>query len=486
MSEQMKNFFDSVVGKANHLTDAADIAPYNEGWRYGQGDARCVVRPTTAEQVAQVLAFCNERGIGVVPQSARTGLVASGLASKEQILLSLTSLKSEFKSDEEAGILMADAGFLLSAANQKLCDKNLQLAIDLSSDPLLGGLAATNAAGTRAGRYGNAKRQLVKVQLVLADGSIVEEDVVPAAPNRGLLQDNSRIDCNNPFIGSQGTLGIITRLWWKLTPLPARTESVLLVPVNQQAINPIRQAMQEDFGDQFTAFEGMTAAAVDLVVKHTPDTPHPFQGDADVRPEHDYFLLAEVAAGGADAETLRTRLENVMGKMFERGLIATARFDGNDPKTGISQLWHVRHHISTSMASAGEVVACDIAVKPDDLAQFRMQLTAEISERWPQVKAASFGHEMIGAVHFNLVCPHGTPMSITAEDKKKIRRYVYDRTVNDYDGTFSAEHGIGPENQWAYDIYTPQQVKDQARQLKAVHDPKRIMNPPLDYGWGRE
>lgn len=445
-----------------------------KGYRYGEGVALRFVRPKTTMQVSQIVKYCNEHRIKIVPQGGNTGLVGSSTAdnSGKQIVIS-TELLNKDLIKQQGDKATVGAGVILDVLNNKLHDSGMFLPIDIGSSGScnIGGLIATNAAGTRAGRYGNVKSRTLEITVVLANGEIktVKTDFSYASTN--LSQDNSFIDFKNPFIGSQGWLGLVTQAVMQLETKPIKYETVILVPQNDSSIAKIRHTLLETFGDDFTAFEGMSDAALRLVAKNIPNTSYLFENES---APIDYALLVEVATANQQ-EDLTTILINTIEKLMQDGLVTTGLM-------GDSYLyWHHRHHISEAIKLEGQVIATDIAVNGiDNLTRFRKLMTDELLQKYPNLQIVPFGHEMLGALHFNMVWSKDE--ELTPSIKHTIQELVYNKVVNDFCGTFSAEHGIGLYNQWAYDKFTPTAIKMLSAKLKQELDINRIFNPNVDYG----
>lgn len=457
---------------------APDPAKYEQGYRYGKGKALAVVRPQTIEEVQEILRYCHEQRIGIIPQGGNTGLVGASVpdTSGTQLLLSTELLNRElYQPDTANKTVRVGAGMVLGRLNEQLEPHGLFLPIDIGSSGTctIGGLIATNAAGTRAGRYGNTLQQTLDITVVLASGEVQTHTTTLHHLDPALPQDNSRLDKENPFIGSGGWLGVITQATMRLEQKPVQDESVVLVPTDSRHIPAIHRNFTEQFGLQFTAFEGMSDTALQLVAKHIPNTRYLFEGDPFKTAEQDYALLVEVASCHTD-DPLASRLMETLTHLMQDGLIST----GLQGKT--VDYWHVRHHISEAIRQEGQVIATDIAVRgAENLSDFRQRITARLRDTYPHLLCVPFGHEMLGALHFNMVWPRDVPLS--PQQKKDIQAMVYECVVNEYKGTFSAEHGIGPHNQWAYDRFTPEEVKHQAAQLKNRIDPYAIMNPNVKY-----
>ncbi len=469
-------FFRKIISSV--VTDTTAKAAFENGYRYGKGNAQAILKPETNSEVSQILAYCNKHNISVVAQGGNTGLTGASTpdTSGKQIILSTTLLnRGLLEIDTKNKTALVGVAVVLDALNKKLAKHNLTLPIDIGSSGScnIGGLIATNAAGTRAGRYGNTKSQTESISVILADGT-AQEDIAtkPSQSSSKLLQDNSKIDLLNPFIGSQGWLGIITSATMKLVDLPKQSASLLVVPANDDAVLQIREYFEEKHGDEFTAFEGMSDSALHLVSKHIPKSPYLFEGDDDKKPEHDYVLLIELASEKTDI-SLQDEIDEAFMDLFQLGLVITGRSDKPE------LFWHQRHHISEALKLEGQIIATDICVPQDRLSEFRIYTTKALEKKYPFVIATSFGHEMLGAAHFNIIWPKNKPLS--AEEKSQLQDFIYDIAVNKFDGTFSAEHGIGPHNQKAYGRYTDKIIKEKSAELKQKYDPNRILNPNISY-----
>jgi len=459
--------FNDIVGDNNNFTLPADKEKYEKGYRYGKGLAFCVLRPKNSDQLCKILSICNEYKIAVVPQGGNTGLVSASVPdmSGGQVVISTELLNTDIF-EIEGDKLKLGAGWVLDAVNEKLSPHGLFLPIDIGSSGScnIGGMIATNAAGTRAGRYGNVKARLISYQTALADGSLLDFECKPEQTK----QDNSRIDFANPFVGSGGWLGMITKAVFALEKLPKVSDSVVLVPESDGSIKSILDCLTEKFGKKLTAFEGMSNDALKLVAKNIPNC-KPMFGKEDAT----YVLLAEVS-GSDENEDVSEELLEAFGSLMEMGLVT------NGLQGKPEQYWHMRHHISEALAKEGKVIATDVAVgNRADLANFRQEMTSKLQGVYPDIIIAPFGHEMLGAMHFNMVWPKDKTLS--DEKKRDIQSMVYDVIVNKFDGTFSAEHGIGPHNQWAYNKFTPDDIKQKSADLKAKYDPNGIMNPNIYY-----
>ena len=467
-----------IVGEKNVLT-GEQTSPYDKPYRYHGGRSLAVVQPITTQQVSNILKYCHAHGIGVVPQGGNTGLVGASVThtNRTQIILSTTLLnKDVFEFNADACTLAVGAGHILGDVNRKLAQYRVSLPIDVGSIDTcnIGGILATNAAGTRAGRYGSAGKRALEITVVVADGTIQTIPISFSTIAPALPQDNSRIHSQNPFIGSQGWLGVITQAVLTLEPRPVQSETVMLIPGNIGDIATIRKKFTTEYGREFTAFEWISAESLRLVAKHT-HMPYLLK---DVPESGEYALLIEVSSHDKEKD-LNKKILGTQEALYKDGLI----INGINGHPEI--YWKHRHAIADSLTKAGTIIATDIALRNNDLEPFIQTVTPELRSKYPHLVIAPFGHGMLGAMHYNAIWPTEHPIKITPQDKYSIQKYIYDR-VFQYEGTFSAEHGIGPHNQWAYDAYIPAKVKQDADMLKKMYDPRGILNPNIYYGSNRD
>lgn len=477
-------FAQSIVGVGNLLKIPTDCAPYEKGWRYGRGKAFRVAKPGTVEEVCALLRYCNEHHIPVVAQGGNTGLVGASVPdnSAAQLVLSLSRLNKQIQIDAEHKIATVSAGVILEALNDMLEIYRLWLPVDIGSggSAQIGGMIATNAAGTRAGRYGNMRARLISLKVALANGDIKQIDCTSKPLNNAieegvLLQDNTRLYADNPFCGTGGWLGVVVEATLGLEALPKGSVSALLLPEKDVDIDQLVMRIQKDAGEKLSAIEGMADEALHIVAEHMSDIPYLFASENLSEHSKRYALLVEFSSPDEGSEWLQAELETCLMNYMEEGLLQTARTDKP------TLFWQARHAISESLRHKGEVIACDIAVPLGKLAAFRKEMDALLLEKWPFLKIIPFGHEMLGACHYNILWPTKMVAKLTSSVKEEIKAMVYKTLIENYNGTFSAEHGIGPHNQHYYDRFIPAAQKEMASKLKTQYDPKRILNPNIHY-----
>ncbi|MGA0605991.1 FAD-binding oxidoreductase [Phenylobacterium sp. VNQ135] len=438
------------------LTAQEDLASYDAPARYEAGRAAAVVRPRTVDGVSKVMGYCVSRGVRLVPQGANTGLVAGSTAdgSGTQVVLSLERLRTPLRVDPANRTARVGAGVRLSALNQALEPHGLFLPIDLGADPTLGGMAATNTGGARFIRYGDMRRHVLGLQVVLPDrqGSVVEL-------KGGLRKDNTGLDLRQLFVGSCGALGVITEVEVEVHPRPRQTAAALIALANPDAALPLLQFMEREAGELLTAFEGMSRAAFAAALAHAPALRNPFPGGPPP-----YAVLVELSTArspqGGDAP-LGQVLEAILAAWLE-----TAEADAIDVLVGAPEpLWAIRHAISEGLRAKGQVIGFDLAFRRSDLPAFRDAALDRLGRQFPAVEICDFGHIGDGGVHFNLVAPRpGLPDA----GLKALRTCVYELAVGQFGGSFSGEHGLGRANLESYRAYTPDLVRELAGGVQNV------------------
>jgi FAD/FMN-containing dehydrogenase len=452
-----RDAFLRIVGPAGLLLDTKDLVPYETAARYGGGKAAAVVRPADTAEVSAVLAHCVRRGLRFLPQSGNTGLVLGSTPddSGHEIVISLDRLRAPLRIDHTNRSVNAPGGVRLSALNAELEPHGLFLPIDLSSDPMIGGMVATNAGGARFLRYGDMRRHVLGLEVVLPD----EAGTVLKLAS-GLRKNNSQLDLRQIFIGSCGAFGIITAATLEVHPLPRQSAAAMLVPRDEDAVLEVLTAFETAAGDHLSAFEGMSEAAMRHAFAHVRTLRNPFPEGLPA-----YAILVELsssAAAGPDDNTMDGLLEAVVSGLAERRdtPITDARF-GAPPG-----FWALRHSLSAGLKAAGPLVGFDLSFRRGDVWEFRRIAVAQLAAEFPEFEVCDYGHVADGGVHFNLLQRSRTPPG--AERLAALRDRVLTIAVEDFGASFSGEHGIGRANQAAYDRFTPPLVQRYSAAVAAV------------------
>jgi FAD/FMN-containing dehydrogenase len=433
-----------IVGSAGLLLEPADLVPYETAARYGSGRAAAVVRPADTAQVRAILRYCIKNALVCVPQSGNTGLVLGSTpdASGDQIVLSMDRLRAPPQVDVVDRSVTVSAGTRLSELNAALEPHDLFLPIDIGADPMIGGMVATNTGGARFLRYGDMRRHVLGLEVVLPDeaGTLLQL-------SSGLRKDNAHLDLRQLFIGSCGAFGIITGATLEVHRKPQQTAAAMLIPRDEDAVLEVLIAFERELGECLTAFEGMSEPAMRRAIAHVPSLRNPF-------PEGlpPYAILVELTSSAryrSGEKTLDNRLEDLVTQMaeLEASPLTDARFGAPE------NFWALRHSISEGLRAHGPVVGFDLSFRRSDVMRFRRVAIASIAAEFPEYEVCDYGHVADGGVHFNVVQRERSavqPVRVSA-----LRDRVLEIAIGQFGASFSGEHGIGRANQSAYDRFIP-------------------------------
>ena len=452
-----------LIGEAGVLTASADLEAYQNGARYDRGQAAAVLRPRNTDQVSAAMAYCVRHGIPLVPQSGNTGLVSGSTPddSGRQVVLSLDRMNEVFILDEDNRSLAASAGWRLSDVNSRLEANGLFFPIDLGADPRLGGMIATNTGGSRFLKYGDVRKNTLGLKVVLADENGTVLDL-----NNELRKNNTGVDWKQIFIGTSGAFGVVTECVLNVEPLPRQISTAYLVPKSEEHVLTLLKAMEKRFGSELSAFESMSANAISAAIQHVPALRNPFQQG--IVPS--FVILAEVSRSWdprSGEQTLDAALEGALAEIWE--------IDGEplaDAFVGPAhEMWALRHALSEGVSHSGKVIGFDLAFRRGDVMKFLSRMRGELEVRYPDMKICDFGHIGDGGVHFNVVLPKDSEQASNPAFEKQLRDFVYKIVVEEFDGSYSAEHAIGRKNQAYYDHYTPQKLRIIAKDMRVRFSP---------------
>ncbi|MEX0729579.1 MAG: FAD-binding oxidoreductase [Aquisalimonadaceae bacterium] len=453
-----------VVGDAGWITGDAQ-APFLQEWRGRyHGAAAAVVCPASTEEVAAVLRICNDAGINVVPQSGNTGLCGGAApdASGTQLLLSLRRLRRIRELDTANFTMTVEAGCILAELQRaaREADRLFPLSLAAEGSCMIGGNLATNAGGTNVLRYGNARDLTLGLEVVLADGRVWNG-------LSGLRKDNSRYDLRDLFVGSEGTLGIITAAVLKLFPLPRQTATALLAMDTAEQTLQLLGLLREASGDMLTGCELMSRNSFMMAVDHVPGCADPFDEP------HPWYLLVEVSTP-AKGEDLRENLETALGEALERELLRDAVLA--DSLDRAAALWKIRESIPEGQVRAGAGIKHDVSVPVARVPDFLREATPRIEAAVPGARVCAFGHVGDGNLHYNLSQPVDMEPKTFMAREADCNRIVYD-LVHGMGGSIAAEHGVGQLKVEDLEHYKDPLELELMRRVKQALDPKAILNP---------
>jgi FAD/FMN-containing dehydrogenase len=464
MSDALIHELRNLLGADAVLVEPGDLVKYEEGWRYGKGKALFAVRPGSTAHVAAVLKACQAAGVRVIPQGANTGLVGASTpdGSGQMAVLSLERLNRRLEIDPVNRTARVDGGVLLSTLNEVLLPHGLMFPIDLGADPSIGGMVATNTGGTRLLRYGDVRHNLLGLEVALADGTVID------AMNQ-LRKNNTGLDAKQLFVGTSGVFGVITGAVLQVVPVPGQQATALVGCASGEAALLLLRALERDLADVFTAFEVISSEALEPVFVHHPAVRNPYGA---AQPPA-YTALVELASSLPPAALdLSGLLEERLGAFIE-----TEAGEGvSDVFMGRAEdLWAIRHHVSESLRQEGRVLAFDISVPRSCMAAFTQTARTVLAETYPFLRCCDFGHWGDGGTHLNLVWDEAAAPRPAAELVPELQARIYDLAVKGFEGSYSAEHGVGPHNQRFYEAYTPAAIRVLSGTLKHHLDADGIL-----------
>jgi FAD/FMN-containing dehydrogenase len=455
----------TLVGSAGCVEQATDIEPYLRDFRgLFQGRAALVVLPQTTQEVAGVLAICNEHGIGVVPHGGNTSYCGGATpdASGTQIVLGLKRMDRIRKVEPLDYAITVEAGCVLAHVQEAAdaADRLFPLSLGSEGSCQVGGNLATNAGGTAVLRYGMMRDLVLGLEVVLADGRVL-------AGLKRLRKDNTGYDLKNLFIGSEGTLGIITAACLKLFPKPLEQATAMAAVRDPGAAVELLSALRGASGDMVTTFELIPGIAVDLTTRHIAGVSDPFSE------RHEWYALIELTssrAGSGLGETLEERLAEAarLGTVLDAAIATSARQR--------ESMWKLRETIPEAQRHAGASIKHDVSVPISSIAEFIERGGQWIAAHVPEGQLIAYGHLGDGNLHFNIQQrADGNAQQFLAR-ADAAHRAIHD-LVAGYGGSFSAEHGIGQLKIAELERYRGGVPLDVMRALKRALDPRGILNP---------
>ena len=452
----------ALVGASQVLCDQ-DLSAWEWDWRKRyRGRALAVVRPASTSEVAAVVKACSHHSVALVPQGGNTGLVGGGVPddSGEQVVLSLSRMRQVRSLDEANLTMTVDAGVILAQAQAAAAEAGLLFPLSLAAEGscTIGGNLATNAGGTQVLRYGNARELCLGLEVVTAQGEIWDG-------LSGLRKDNTGYDLRDLFVGSEGTLGVITGATLKLFPAPpAKVTALAACQTIEQTVALLHRARQH-LDAQLTGFEIMAEASLQLVAQHFPALTPPL-------PPTPWCVLLE--ASGPEA-ACRGAMEHALEAALEAEEIHDAALADNLSQA--KAMWHLRESIPLAQSQDGLNIKHDVSLPVSAIPEFVRSMGQRLSTALPGVRLITFGHLGDGNLHYNVQAPVGQePAAFLAQHEARINAWVYD-DIMQRGGSFSAEHGIGAlKREDLVQRKSPVAVA-MMRSIKQALDPLGTLNP---------
>ncbi len=455
----------AIVGGTHALTDG-DLTGYELDWRKRErGKALAVVRPASTAQVAAVVKACAEAGVSIVPQGGNTGMVVGSTpdATGTQVVLSLTRMNAVRALDGGNLTITVEAGCVLQSL-QEVCEKaGFLFPLSLASEGscTIGGNLGTNAGGTQVVRYGNTRELCLGLEVVTAQGEVW-------SGLTGLRKDNTGYDLRHLFIGSEGTLGVITAATMKLYPLPkSQLTALAAVPSLEAAVQLLGLAHQH-LSAGLTGFEVMGQFALKLVVKHFPQQRVPFYESSP------YCVVLENSDNESD-EHARGQFERLLEAAMEAGCVTDAVVA--ESMAQARALWHIRESIPLAQAQEGLNIKHDISIAVSRIPEFVAQADAALAQAFPGIRLVNYGHLGDGNLHYNVQAPEGQDAEkFLREQEGPVNGVVY-ALVDAYNGSISAEHGIGSLKREKLEKHKSPVALGLMRSIKTALDPQNTFNP---------
>ncbi|MGF6426956.1 FAD-binding oxidoreductase [Bradyrhizobium sp. Pha-3] len=453
--------FRAIVGAKYAVTDAADIEPYvTEERDLFHGRSPLVLRPGSTAEVAAICKLATEHRITLVPQGGNTGLVGGQTPHNGEVVVSLRRLDKIRDIDVESNTMTCEAGVVLQIAQQKAADVDRLFPLSLGAEGscTIGGNLSTNAGGTGALAYGVAREMALGLEVVLADGRVLN------ALSK-LKKDNTGYDLRNLFIGAEGTLGIITAATLKLFPRPRAVETAYVGLKSPAAALKLLSISRDQAAGALTSFELLADVAVDFSIRHGIDIRDPLTS------KHRWYVLMELSSSRDDA---RDTLEAILAQGMEDGIVDDAVIAAN-----LSQrqaFWKLRDEMSAAQKPEGGSIKHDISVPVAAVPAFIEEANAAVVKLIPGSRPVPFGHLGDGNIHYNVSQPVGANAADFLARWHDVNAVVFEIVLR-MGGSISAEHGIGVLKRDELPDVKDKVAIELMRQVKAMLDPLGIMNP---------
>lgn len=444
-----------IVGTAGYVS-GEDVASRPARWGTNiMHQAKALLRPASVEEVSAILALCNKNKQSVITVGGNTGMVGGTVSTENDILLSLERMNKVLEVDALSRTLTVEAGVTLEQAQNEASNIDLMFPIDLGArgSATIGGNIATNAGGNGVIRYGMTRDLVLGLEVVMADGTIIN------SLNK-LIKNNTGYDTKQLFIGAEGTLGIITKAVLKLKPAMPSQSTAFVAVDSFKAVLALLDRIDKEMSGTLSAFEVMWKNFYDFMVTdpnmRAPsfDNPHP------------YYILLEASGGQTDDDS--ERFQNVMWALFEERLVTDAVIAQSGQEREV--MWAFRDNIS-HLFTVGNAVGYDISVPQSSMEAYVDRITQELDKKYGDTNLVVFGHVGDGNIH----------LSLSSKDHEGVNDILYS-ALKDMKGSISAEHGIGLDKK-AYlpNCRTPEELA-LMQSLKKTMDPNTILNPGKIFG----
>jgi D-lactate dehydrogenase (cytochrome) len=461
LSPELIARFKTIVGEKYAVTDAADIAPYvTEERNLFHGHSPLILRPGSTAEVSAICKFAAEHRIALVPQGGNTGLVGGQTPHNGEVVISMRRMDRIREVDTASNTITCEAGVILQNAQQRAADADRLFPLSLGAEGscTIGGNLSTNAGGTAALAYGVAREMALGLEVVLADGRILND-------LSKLKKDNTGYDLRNLFIGAEGTLGIITAATLKLFPKPRAMETAFVGLKSPADALKLLEISRDEAAGSLTSFELLADIAVDFSVRHGIDVRHPLSG------KHPWYVLMELSSSRDDA---RAALEAILARGMEDGIVDDAVIAANLSQR--SGFWKLRDEMSAAQKPEGGSIKHDVSVPVAAVPDFIAEANAAVIKLIQGARPVPFGHLGDGNIHYNVSQPVGADTADFMARWHEVNAVVF-AIVLRMGGSISAEHGIGVLKRDELPEVKDKVAIELMRGIKAMLDPVGIMNP---------
>ena len=473
MSAELINALHAIVGDAGLKTGDGDTASFLTDWHgQYQGQAVAVVMPDSTEQVSAVMALADAHDVVVVPQGGNTGFMGGATPDSRgrTILLSLRRMNRIREIDATNMSMTVEAGCVLQTLHEATEREGLYFPLNLAAKGscTIGGNLGTNAGGLNVVRYGTTRELTLGVEVVLMGGRVLNL-------LSGLRKDNTGYDLRHLFVGSEGTLGVITAATMKLFPQPVARATAFTEVRDVAAAVDLLHRLQAASGGGVEAFELIPADILHVVFHHFPEIPQPLatRGAMNVLMEIGSSNPASGLANDSGETPLQVIIQDTLASAFEDGLVLDATIAASE--TQRRSLWDVREMAPESHKRSKGVARSDISLSQSALAPFYAEMVDGVKAIDPNLLICGYGHLGDGNLHFNIVADERSNSDFEAK-KDQLYSLIY-KKVAKHNGSISAEHGIGQTKRAQLAKVKQPEVLDVMRAIKASIDPKNLMNP---------
>ncbi|KAI4327680.1 hypothetical protein L6164_020109 [Bauhinia variegata] len=448
-------YFEGILGDKNVIQDEEKLIAANTDWLHKyKGSSKLLLQPRSTQEVSQILKYCNSRCLAVVPQGGNTGLVGGSVPVFDEVIISLSSINNIISFDKVSGILVCEAGCILENLTTFLDNEGFIMPLDLGAKGScqIGGNVSTNAGGLRLLRYGSLHGNILGIEAVLADGTVLNM-------LKTLRKDNTGYDLKHLFIGSEGSLGIVTKVSILTPPKLSSMNVAFLACKDYASCQKLLQEAKRKLGEILSAFEFLDSQSMNLVLNHLEGTRNPFPTSI-----HNFYVLIETT--GSDESSDQQKLESLLLRSLENELISDGVLAQDINQA--SSFWRLREGISEALTRAGAVYKYDLSIPVEMMYNLIEEMRVRLGDA---ATVLGFGHLGDGNLHLNISAPQ-------YDDKilAQIEPFVYEWTSK-HNGSVSAEHGLGlmKANEIFYSK-TRETVQVMAS-IKNLLDPHHILNP---------